>query len=178
MAGVVRLHEDGIWLVNGFMAAAEAERLIAEAERTGFRESAMWGDGRHNRETFFRSRDLATRLEGGLSGYRFNEQSCAWRVVRIGSLVEAYRYGVGEYITAHSDAACDVDGANSTHALIIYLNDEFSGGGTRFTEQNLAVEASTGRALLFAQHLRHEAVVVTEGTKYILRARVQGGPLG
>lgn len=54
--------------------------------------------------------------------------------------------------------------------VILYLNDDYSGGQTRFGP--VAVQPKAGMALLFPHELRHEGEAVTAGTKEVLRTDV------
>ena len=53
---------------------------------------------------------------------------------------------------------------------MIYLNDDFKGGETRFND--LTVHPNTGKALLFIHEQKHESIPVEEGMKYVLRTDV------
>ena len=59
---------------------------------------------------------------------------------------------------------------------MIYLNDGYEGGATRF--DSLSVDGRAGRALVFAHGLIHEGSEVTRGMKYVLRSDVMFGPVG
>ena len=56
--------------------------------------------------------------------------------------------------------------------FMVYLNEGFAGGATRFLDHGVEVEPRTGRALLFQHALLHEGVTVGEGVKYVLRTDV------
>jgi prolyl 4-hydroxylase len=53
---------------------------------------------------------------------------------------------------------------------MVYLNDDFDGGHTRFEDAIICPAA--GMALFFAHHLLHEGAVITRGRKYVLRTDV------
>lgn len=57
---------------------------------------------------------------------------------------------------------------------MIYLNDAYEGGSTRFEE--LEVEGKQGMALVFEHEQLHEGAEVTAGIKYVLRSDVMYGP--
>jgi hypothetical protein len=54
--------------------------------------------------------------------------------------------------------------------VILYLNEGYAGGETRFGD--LAVRPRAGMALLFPHELRHEGAEVTAGVKCVLRTDV------
>jgi hypothetical protein len=57
--------------------------------------------------------------------------------------------------------------------VLVYLNDDFEGGQTRFMEQlDEVVEPERGAAVLFQHKIRHEGCEVRRGKKYALRTDV------
>ena len=65
---------------------------------------------------------------------------------------------------------------NRTHSFLIYLNDDFKGGETKFIKQDRIVTPETGKGLLWTNTIdgellkdsEHAGLPVTEGYKYIL----------
>lgn len=93
------------------------------------------------------------------------------------SLVEqrtaCMRYSEGEYFGLHSDAPFIApDGAFTRLSLVLYLNDDYTGGETVFPDQALEVIPEVGKVLLFPPTLRHMSKPISRGTKYIVRSEV------
>lgn len=103
--------------------------------------------------------------------------------IKKGEPLQGQLYEVGQYFKPHNDffdgAAydmhCKVSG-NRTKTLMIYLNENFTGGGTNFPNLDKVVHAKTGKALwwdnvvdgnLQTQYL-HEGVAIEQGKKYII----------
>jgi len=100
-----------------------------------------------------------------------------------GEHLQGQLYEVGQYFKAHQDffsgpaydKHCLASG-NRTHTFMIYLNCEFEGGGTKFTNLNKVVSAETGKALTWENmkdgvcldEAMHEGMPVTKGKKYII----------
>ncbi|MFT4979861.1 MAG: hypothetical protein ACI8S6_005773 [Myxococcota bacterium] len=95
-----------------------------------------------------------------------------------------YRYAEGQYFRPHVDVQMELPGGGQTRAsLMVYLNDDFEGGQTRFfarkprgssRKRNNPVTHSVvperGSALVF-DHLRlHEGAAVSRGVKYAIRS--------
>ena len=67
---------------------------------------------------------------------------------------------------------------------MLYLNDNFTGGETKFYDEDrslrLSVRPQRGMALVFAHLQLHEGAPVAQGRKYVLRTDVmysrQAGP--
>ena len=100
-----------------------------------------------------------------------------------GEALQGQVYKPGEYFKPHNDfftgpaydMHCKASG-NRTHTLMIYLNDDYKGGGTHFPTLQKTVEPETGKALWWYnmkdgkvqdQYL-HEGVTVDEGKKYVV----------
>jgi hypothetical protein len=85
-----------------------------------------------------------------------------------------YRYEAGQRFAAHFDGAFVRDnGERSLLTFMVYLNEGFAGGETRFLEWDRAVVSPrVGTALLFQHRLLHEGALVVAGVKYVLRTDV------
>jgi hypothetical protein len=98
-------------------------------------------------------------------------------LVGIGPKLRVYRYRPGDHFGVHSDQfyVGNWDGLEvvSRLTMLVYLNDDFGGGQTRFFEpQQLSVQPQTGMTLLFQHALEHEGVRVESGEKWVLRTDV------
>jgi prolyl 4-hydroxylase len=90
------------------------------------------------------------------------------------SPMRVYRYGVGQRFGLHQDQsyARAEDKARSFLTLILYLNDDYTGGETDFPEQQQRIVPKQGTALLFQHMLLHAGLAISAGTKYLLRSDV------
>ncbi len=87
--------------------------------------------------------------------------------------LRVYRYEKGQRFGLHQDQSYTrEDGARSLLTLLVYLNDDFTGGETDFPEQNERISPRTGNALWFQHMLLHAGRAVTEGAKFVLRSDV------
>ncbi|WP_197534620.1 prolyl hydroxylase family protein [Symmachiella dynata] len=88
-----------------------------------------------------------------------------------------YRYEVGQTFKPHFDGSfARTNGQRSEFTFLVYLNDDFDGGETRFFEPELiCVKPKTGLALVFHHPQLHEGAVVEKGKKYVLRTDVMYG---
>lgn len=82
-----------------------------------------------------------------------------------------YKYEPGQDYKVHTDLSYI---RNSTEAsyftFVLYLNDDFEGGETVFSE--LSVKPKQGSALIFLHSVLHSGQATTKGTKYVLRTDV------
>ena len=95
-----------------------------------------------------------------------------WRPHGLNERLRFYRYTPGQHFRWHLDGAFQRSPRErSRWTFMVYLNDDFDGGGTDF-EDGVTVRPVTGAALVFAHGLRHQGAEVTRGTKYVLRSDV------
>jgi len=80
------------------------------------------------------------------------------------------RYRAGGFFDVHKD---NPGGELDNHrqiSVVVYLNDDFTGGATAFVNSQFAFTPRAGWVLLFPSDFRHQAEPVVEGTKYIIAA--------
>jgi len=177
------------WTVDDVLTAAECDALIERTEAIGYsaapvttaRGPVHLPDVRNNERVMLDDPGLAgilferlrfrvpasLELPGGSSGVS------AWRAVGANERLRFYRYGPGQRFAPHHDGAFVRDaGEQSFITLMVYLNDGFEGGETRFLDLERTVVPRTGSALLFQHGLLHEGAAVTRGTKYVIRSDV------
>ncbi len=80
--------------------------------------------------------------------------------------IAAYEAGRGDYFKAHRDNTTEQT-AKRRFAVTLNLNDDYRGGGLKFAEFGEDVYGTAaGGALVFSCALMHEALPVTEGTRF------------
>lgn len=186
------LDGEAIFTVAGFLTPEECDQFIAQSEATGFGDATFAGtvvkEFRDNDRLMLDDPALAARLFDrakallppvieGREPVGFNER---WRF---------YRYGPGQTFKPHHDGAHHRfrERQSSELTFLIYLNDDFAGGGTNFFHDfetylrfgpapRLCVQPVRGTALVFQHRLLHEGGIVERGRKYVLRTDVMYGP--
>jgi predicted 2-oxoglutarate/Fe(II)-dependent dioxygenase YbiX len=94
-----------------------------------------------------------------------------WNLAGVNERLRFYRYDVGQQFDWHYDGYFRrASGERSWLTFMIYLNDEFAGGETLFSDYT--VQPQIGMALFFVHHVRHKGETVTRGRKYVLRTDV------
>ena len=100
-----------------------------------------------------------------------------------GESIQGQLYELGQYFRPHNDffsgpgydMHCKASG-NRTHTLMIYLNDDYKGGGTHFPTLQKTIQPETGKALWWynlkdgtlQEKYLHEGVTIDEGKKYVV----------
>ena len=178
---------DNIGTIARFFSADECEDYIRLGEGTGFEEAPittargmiMMKDVRNNDRVMFddppRAEALYRRLVGHL-GPRFQKK---WTPVGLNERLRLYRYDVGQQFDWHHDGYFErPTGERSFFTFMIYLNDDFEGGATSFSDDRFAtggvirITPAKGMALLFHHPILHRGDPVTAGRKYVLRTDV------
>ena len=104
--------------------------------------------------------------------------------IQKGEALQGQKYEEGQYFRPHldwfqGDAYTNhcLHSGNRTHTLMIYLNDDFEGGGTDFPNLGTTVKPEKGKAVLWRNlddsgngisDVMHEGMDVTKGKKYII----------
>lgn len=92
-------------------------------------------------------------------------------------LLRCLRYLPGEGTEAHCDPARETaDGQRSQLSVLVFLNDDFSGGAIEFPRTGRVVEPRVGRAIVFPHGAVHRDHAVERGRKFVLEAEVFYSP--
>lgn len=95
------------------------------------------------------------------------------RIIRANDIIMTGKYEANQEFSLHTDTGLyynKKDKMRSKYTLLIYLNDDFSGGETVFYNDNfepvIQIAPKKGMALLFDIDLWHKGNMVTNGKKY------------
>ena len=106
--------------------------------------------------------------------------------VRCGEPLQVLRYGATQEYRPHFDAIAGMANPRVLTALV-WLNDDYSGGETRFDELGISQRGDEGDLLVFANTLpdgspdprtRHSGAPVTSGVKYLASRWIRAQPPG
>lgn len=105
-----------------------------------------------------------------------------WRPVAVNPMLRFVESPEGGHFSAHQDAGyCASNDLRSIFSIVIYLNQDFSGGSTSFYNDGqdakdqkaiVDIKPEQGMAVVFNHSIHHAGNVVTKGTKVVLRADV------
>ena len=169
--------------VPAAMSGEECDALVRLSETAGYDYAPIAGglcgpfgfrvsDGRRNCRAAVEDARLADVLWGRLK--RFVPERVEGRpVVGLNERLRFYRYEAGQDFSAHTDGYyLRANGERSRLTLIVYLNEDFTGGETFFPQTERTLTPRTGTLLLFPHRLWHAARPVLQGRKYVLRTDV------
>jgi prolyl 4-hydroxylase len=103
-----------------------------------------------------------------------------------GEPLQVLRYQEGQEYRAHYDAIPGMDNPRILTALV-WLNENYSGGGTRFDELGIVERGASGDLLIFANtredgspdpRTRHSGAPVMAGIKYMASRWIRSRPPG
>ena len=179
----VAARED-IFLIRDFLSAEECERFIAASEHNGYEEAMITTprgqviakDVRNNDRLIFDDVELA-QTWWARAGAFFPPAFGRWRALGLNERFRFYRYKPGQKFSQHIDGSFErCKGEMSWMTLMVYLNDGYAGGRTRFDlpsePEPIAVQPERGAALAFMHDRLHEGEEVISGVKYVLRTDV------
>lgn len=169
---------DTIWTIDNFLSERECDDLILFSEQKGYSEAdvglksgaKIMKNIRDNYRLIYEdvklSKDLWAIAEAtypfivdGMSPLGLNER------------FRFYRYDSGQRFKRHIDGRFKRnDNEESRITFMIYLNDDYTGGETRFND--VVIQPKIGMALFFIHEQKHESTPITDGVKYVLRSDV------
>jgi predicted 2-oxoglutarate/Fe(II)-dependent dioxygenase YbiX len=176
-----------VMTIADFFSAEECDQSIALSESIGFEDAPittslgmiMMKDVRNNDRVMLDDKDRAAALWQRLQDSMPPKFRKKWRPVGLNERLRFYRYDIGQQFDWHKDGYFERDnGERSFFTFMIYLNDDFDGGGTSFVDDDYATTArfqvipKKGMALLFHHPISHKGEPVQRGRKYVLRTDV------
>jgi Rps23 Pro-64 3,4-dihydroxylase Tpa1-like proline 4-hydroxylase len=88
------------------------------------------------------------------------------------------RYFPGDYFRSHMDGSYKGKHGSSYYTVMVYLNEGFEGGATRFLsswespDPTIDLVPEIGMVVVFDHNVLHEGLEVTAGVKYAVRTDV------
>ncbi len=160
--------------------------MIARAEAMGFTPATITTEDGTSVVPDIRNNDRLIlddpEMAGGLwhkVAPSFAQPFKGQMAIGLNERLRVYRYGRGQQFDWHQDGEYRTGASVSRFTLMVYLNDDYEGGGTSFADvfsphvfQDFAVRPETGKGLLFHHPLSHRGDPVLRGRKYVLRTDV------
>lgn len=185
---------DRIFTVSNVLSPEECAEYITLTENIGYTpagltvgqdEYMMAPNVRNNDRVILDDEQRAADLWRRIAEY-VPTKIDNWTAIELNERLRFYRYDPGQRFAPHGDGAYRRrNGDSSRLTFMIYLNDDFEGGDTRFylnhnylelfdlnVVPDVSVVPTTGMALCFRHELRHEGARVIRGRKYVLRSDV------
>lgn len=174
--------------IDNMISKEEIEYLIPESEKLGYK-SVEW-----EYDPKYRNCDRLVTIADELSRVLWHRLTRhlilddihnikpygiatdgVWVPSGINDCIRFSKYYPGGHFKKHRDGGFVIDDNNrSVFTILIYLNEEFSGGETLVFEKDrhFEVKPRPGMALIFNHDLEHCGNPVLDGCKYILRTDI------
>ncbi|KFE97635.1 2OG-Fe(II) oxygenase [Chryseobacterium luteum] len=82
-----------------------------------------------------------------------------------------YKYFINDEFIEHIDMSTIIsDDVRTFYSILIYLNDDFTGGNTKFND--FEIKPTLGSIVTFPHNQLHSGEKITSGIKYVLRGDV------
>lgn len=187
------IHKDGVVTVDGFLTGLQCQQFIDSAESGGFAEAMvrmeagarMLKSVRNNDRFIIDDFELADSLWPAVELF-VDAFDLDIKPVALNERFRFYRYSPSQRFKRHRDGEERIRGLLSRITFLVYLNDDYEGGATVFSEYKfhdgqrsdeiVTVAPKIGKALLFQHHLWHEGEEVIRGRKYVMRTDVLCDP--
>lgn len=167
-------------IIENFFSKQECEEFIKTSEAAGYEESlirtrdgeVMNKDVRDNDRVIFDDTALSMILWERVKEHVPAEIG-EWSASGLNERFRFYRYKDGQQFKPHMDGAFKRnENEVSMITMLIYLNEDFTGGATTMVIEYEDIVPKTGMVLLFSHKMLHAGRPVLEGTKYVLRTDV------
>lgn len=162
-----------LWTVPGVYTKAESAEFMARIERSAPRlatNNPIYRDqDRVIADDAAAAEELFRRLRPHLP-----ERMGVFHLVGLNERLRFYRYSPGQRFAEHMDHwHRPAPNRITLHTVLVYFNDDFEGGETRFTEPiEQTIEPEPGLVAIFQHKVRHEGCPVHSGVKYAMRTDV------
>jgi hypothetical protein len=173
-----------VFVVDDFLSVDECAAFIALSEGRGFDQATVGTaagqvvaqDIRNNDRLIWDDPGLAQRW-WQRARELFPPAFGQWHACGLNERFRFYRYRPGQKFAQHRDGSFERSPTEiSWMTLMVYLNDDYTGGRTRFDlvgePEPIAIRPATGMALAFMHDRLHEGEAVSSGIKYVLRTDV------
>jgi hypothetical protein len=170
---------DNVFLLRNVLSPSECEHFIKETEALKFHPCFEYPqDYRSNTRVIVTDVELANRITKRIESHvpRIHTQMKKnWQFHGLNECFRFCRYAPAQKFEAHLDGAFTrAFDDKSYYTFMIYLNDGFNGGSTRFLTKHhdvlYSVVPEQGMALVFPHSIYHDGEPLQDNLKYIMRS--------
>ena len=173
----ITLDQD-VYLIKNFLTDEECSAFIQQSENVGYQEATvttlegqkMIKGIRNNQRVLLNDIVLADKFWVRIKPF-VTEQFDSWLPSSVNEQFRFYKYALNERFNKHRDGRYRRnEHEESRLTLMVYLNENFSGGETEF--DHFTVLPETGTALVFRHDIKHKGCKVLSGLKYAIRTDI------
>jgi len=179
-------------VIKDVITKKEADYIINEAKKT-FKKSMIVG----GYDSSIRKSETTWLYKSDPIVYNIINRVCniSGHSIENTEALQVVRYKPGGYYNEHHDACCEKDskcnefiqnGGQRVLTMLIYLNDDFTGGSTKFPKLNLDIKPPKYGGVMFRPleedsnrchpYALHKGTPIKTGEKYICNIWIREGP--
>jgi len=160
---IVNTFHEKIFQIEDFITKEESEQILKDAKR-----SSSWDQG----EGFWENRITEVSPEIPLNIHtRLSNLFISHNGINALNLVS--RFFAGDSMPLHTD---EVGHSAIAYGAIIYLNEDFQGGGLHYPDYNFTVEPKARSLVIHPGNIAHQVREITAGTRYFLPTFIHSSP--
>lgn len=166
-----------IWTIEDFLDPSACNDLIKKSEKNGYQEATVSLPEGGKMMKGLRDNYRVNLEDAGFAKTLFQRARSDFPIVddvstavALNEKIRFYRYDKKQRFKRHIDGRVKDVGRESRLTFMVYLNDDFSGGETKFDDA--LISPKQGMALMFIHEQKHESLPILAGTKYVLRSDV------
>ncbi len=167
-------------IINNLLSKEECNNLLSLVNNEAWEDALINTSKGSILQKSYRDNYRIIKFDPGISSFLYEKlkqredieliNEGGWQHYGLNEMCKFYKYIPNQKFALHMDhpfiRKSNID--QSFQTLLVYLNDNYSGGGTSFIGME-TVNPHTGMAVLFYHHLYHEGKEVLNGEKYLLR---------
>ena len=159
-----------LWEIENVYSPLECQQFIQKINQANPAIATNNPSFRNQDRVIFDDADIANDLFQRIKNF-IPQQVEQFQVTRLNERLRCYRYNISQRFAPHMDHWYQAnDREISLFSVLIYFNNDFEGGETKFMEQlEKSVMPEVGKAAIFQHKIRHEGCEVTAGIKYAMR---------
>ena len=171
--------------IKGFLSKNECQALVEMIEANNVRSSVVVGGTDRSGVSETRTSSTSNLAPNNLVVKSIHQKIADNLGLNIkkGEDLQGQKYEPGQYFKEHNDYfsgdAYDkhcLSSGNRTFTFMIYLNEDFEGGGTYFPKLEKTIKPELGKAVVWQNTIdgqpqpdtMHEGTTITKGVKYII----------
>lgn len=177
----IKIYGNNTFTVSNILNTSQCEYYIKQTEDAGYKPATvhighnihiMNMSLRNNSRVNIEDEVLANLIWEGIKK-QVPEVISGSYALGLDTTFRCYKYVPGNYFNWHVDGATKKNGNQSKFTVLVYLNEDYTGGETEF--EPFKIKGTTGGVLVFPHKVLHQGSEVSSGIKYVMRTDIMYG---
>lgn len=157
-------HRDGIYEVEDFLTNEELQAILESSKEDNFIE-VHHGNTVQDLNQY--SLSFIPQINDRMIGLFENSQSHT-------KIANIRRLKTGEFMYPHKDNDTKYAEHPIMYGVVIYLNDDFTGGELKYTDIDFSIKPKSASMVIHETDIKHEVLPVLSGNRYCLTSFIYG----